>query len=154
MPKVRRFTTRTLRDVELVFENETGEREKEKFDVVYRSHSQRFLDEVAAAEQIVAEGKTIVPYCAYLAVMVVSITDKSGEPMTDDSGAPALKEVKGDEETQKEAVAHNRAFFETMQVEDGTQSLFNAIQEDISPNPPEASSTPGPSGSEAKASEA
>ncbi len=152
MPKVRKFTTRTLRDVPLVFENENGQRETEKFNVVYRSHSQKFLDEIVAAEQRVDEETTIVAYCVFLSVMVISITDKEGQPLTDDNGAPALQEVKGDEEAQKTAVAHNLEFFQTMQVEDGTKALYDAIDSDI--NPPKASPMPGPSGSEVAASEA
>jgi hypothetical protein len=141
--KIRRFATRTVKDVELTFEAEAG-RETENFDIVYRSYSQRWLDDLMAFE-----GKTVgdaIPFSADLSLKVVSITDKQNQPLTNDAGEPALKEVKGpvDSEEFKEAVAHNRSFFDSLDIANA-RALDMAIDADI--NPPTPSPTPGDSGS-------
>lgn len=143
--KIRKFATRTVTDVELTFETDSAVRETEKFDVVYRSYSQRVLDDLLALE-----GKAVgdaIPFSADLSLKVISITDKQGTPLTNDVGERALKEISGpvDSEDFKPAVAHNRAFFDQLGI-DNAKALDAAIDADI--NPPKPSPTPGNSGSE------
>ena len=136
MGKVRRFATRTIHDVPLTFENEDGERVTEKFSVVYRSYSTRYIDEFTASMEAEKQVDGTVPYSAMLGHIVQSISDNNKEPLTDDSGEPAV--LGGD-------------FFASISL-DEAKGLYDRIQEDIFPQL--ASPTVIEPGSKVAASEA
>ena len=131
--KIRRFATRSLKDVPLSYENEDGDRVTEKFTVVYRSYSRKVHNEMAS-QNADADGR--VPFSVMLAQVVVSITDRDGKPLTDDRGMQA---------------DFAAGFFDTIHV-DEAKALYDRINEDMFP--PKASPEPGPSGSNPAASEA
>lgn len=143
MGKIRQFATRTLKGVPLVFEDETGERVTEKFDVTYRSYSQGALDEIAEEEKKAAEAQNkgsepagsaddvvIISYSAYLSHLVRRIVDAEGVDLTNESG-------------EKQEL--NRAFFDSLSIGDGTKVIWDRIQNDINPQKP--SSEVGAAGS-------
>ena len=146
MGKIRHFATRTLKGVPLVFENETGERVTEKFDITYRSYSQRALAEIAEEEKKAAEAQNngrpqtagsaddvvIVSYSAYLTHLVKRIMDAEGADLTNETG-------------EKQEL--NREFFDSLSIGDGTKVIWDRIQEDINPQKP--SSEAGAAGSPA-----
>jgi hypothetical protein len=155
MGKIRRFATRTIKGVPLTFEDESGQRVTENFDVVYRSYSNRVIDEMAAVEETEKDSGGNVPYSVMLAYVVDQIWDQEVPPqlLTGDDGKPALVELPAEDgEGRKSAIQKRRAFFELMPIADDTRVIYERIQEDI--NPQNASSAPGPSGSTAAASEA
>ena len=136
MGKKRVFTTRTLKDVPLTFEDENGDRVTENFTVVYRSYSTKAVEafETELPESQRKDGT--IPFSVMLAKQVVSITDKDCQPLTGDDGEPANLA---------------NGFFEGMQLE-AVKALHERIQDDIFPQ--RASQKPGQSTSEAAASEA
>jgi hypothetical protein len=149
MGKIRRFATRTLKAVPLVFENEAGERVTEQFDVTYRSYSQKALDEIAGEEKKAAAAQNkedetsgsaddvaIISFSAFLSHLVTRIVDATGEDLTNEKG-------------EKQEL--NREFFDSLSIGDGTKVIWDRIQADINPQKP--SSEPGPSGSSPAPSE-
>lgn len=150
MGKIRCFATRTLKAVPLVFENETGERVTEKFDITYRSYSQRALDEIAEEEKKAAadqnkgpkstgsdDDSVIVSFSAYLSHLVKRIVDAEGADLTSETG-------------EKQEL--DREFFDSLSIHDGTKVIWDRVQEDINPQKP--SSEAGAAGSPAVASKA
>jgi hypothetical protein len=133
--KIRRFATRTIEKVPLVFEDENGKQVTEEFNIVYRSYSQKVLDEIAEAEKSVTGD--VVSFSSYLSHLVMRIVDQDGEDLTGESG-------------EKQEL--NREFFDSMSIGDGTKVIWEAIQNDI--NPQKSSSERGASGSRAAAKEA
>jgi len=136
MSKIRNFTTRTLRDVPLTFENEKGERIEEKFSVIYRSYSTKAAEELetSLADKKLSDGT--VPFSAMLGKMVVKIIDSDGELLTNDEGQPADLAA---------------GFFDEIPLAE-VKDLYDRIQADIFPQ--KASPAPGPDGLQAAASEA
>lgn len=155
MGKIRRFATRTIKDVPLTFEDESGQRVTEQFNVVYRSYSNRVIDEMATVQETEKDGDGNVPYSVMLAHMVVQISDQDDPPqaLTGEDGKPALVELPAEDgEDREQAIQKRRAFFELMPIADDTRVIYERIQEDIRPQ--NASPVSGPSGSTAAASEA
>jgi hypothetical protein len=136
MGKKRVFTTRTLKDVPLTFEDESGERVTENFTVVYRSYSTKAVEQFEQELPETQRKDGTIPFSVMLAKQVISITDKDGQPLTGDDG---------------EAVNLANGFFEGMPLEE-VKALHERIQADIFPQT--ASQPPGPSTSTAAASEA
>lgn len=136
MGKKRVFTTRTLKDVPLTFEDEIGERVTENFTVVYRSYSTKAVEQFEAELPGSKREDGTIPFSVMLAKQVISITDKDGQPLTGDDG---------------EAVNLANGFFEGIQLEE-VKALHERIQADIFPQT--ASPKPGQSTSEAAVSEA
>lgn len=132
----RNFTSHTVHNVMLEFEDEIGNRQTEKFSVRYRSYSQKVLDELEALEAGLAGGdeKKIVPFSAYLGVIVEEMIGENGEALH-----------LGDETARRE-------FFNAMSIRN-TKAIYDAIENDINPDPPIPSSEPGNSGSSPAASE-
>jgi hypothetical protein len=128
--KIRKFATRTVHDVPLTFEDGNGARVEEKFTVVYRSYSNKTLQE----QKAVLDEKGNAPLSALLGLMVSSITDSDGEHLTNDQG---------------ERAELNADVFAEMAIENA-EAIYSAIQADV--NPPKASAEPGPSGSSPEAS--
>ena len=133
MGQIRRFATRTIKDVPLTFENETGERVTENFTVVYRSYSTKAHEEFQTLQQG-DDGR--VPFSVALSHMVERIIDKDGEPLTGDDGNPADM---------------SNGFFDWIPLEEA-RDLYERIDADIFPR--KASPADGDSGSKAAASEA
>jgi hypothetical protein len=131
MGKIRKFSTRTIHDVPLVFEDEQGKRVEEKFTVVYRSYSNKMLAEQKGL--LNAEGETEIS--ALLGLVVVRIADSEGQELTDESGDVATLSTE---------------LFAAWSLEN-TNAIYKGIQADV--NPPTPSSTPGPSGSDPAGSE-
>jgi hypothetical protein len=136
LKKVRKFATRTLKDVPLTFENEQSERVTEKFTIVYRSYSTRAIQEFQASVPESERQDGVIPFSVMLGKYVVSIIDSDGEPLTDDSG---------------EAADLSNGFFGTIDVGEA-KDLWELIQADIFP--PKASQPSGSSGLPAAVSEA
>lgn len=134
MGKPRRFATRTIpKLIPLSFDDDSGNAVTENFKVTYRSYSNRALDDLA---KLKGDEQGNVPYCDYLGLMVESIVDEKGEPLTNDTGEPAPM---------------TNDFFAELALSNA-KALYDAIQENI--NPSLASSEPGASGSAQAVSEA
>lgn len=134
--KVRKFATRTLKDVPLTFENEHNERVTEKFTVVYHSYSTKTIQEFQASVPENEREDGVIPFSVMLGKYVISIIDSEGDPLTDDSG---------------EKADLSNGFFGTIDVGEA-KNLWELIQADIFPQ--QASQPPGSSGSPVAASEA
>jgi hypothetical protein len=116
--KVRRFATRTIHDVPLTFEDETGKRVEEKFAVVYRSYSTKAIEEFEKSLEADKRDDGTVPFSAMLEKLVVSIVDSDGDALTDDSGEPAKL---------------SREFFASIPVAEA-KLLYESINNDIFPH--------------------
>ena len=155
MGKIRRFATRTIKNVPLTFEDESGERVTEEFDVVYRSYSNKVIDEMTAVQANETDEKGNSPYSAMLSHILVQIWDHEDPPqaLTGDDGMPALVDLPSEDgEAREQAIQKRRAFLELMPIADVAKVIYERIEADI--NPPNASPVPGPSGSTVAASEA
>lgn len=153
MGKIRRFATRTIKGVPLTFEDETGQRVTEQFDVVYRSYSNKVIDEMTAVQANETDEKGNSPYSAMLAHVLVQIWDHQDPPqvLTGDDGKPALVDLPDEDgEARELAIQKRRTFLELMPIADATKVIYERIEADI--NPPRPSSEPIPSGSSPGAS--
>lgn len=132
MGKIRKradFAPREAEGVMLTFLDDAGNRVQEEFTVNYRSYSRKGAErlEQELEPDKLPDGK--IPYSAMFSKLIISIIDKDGEPLTDESGEPA---------------ALTREFFDGMLGED-LESIQRGISGDENPQKP--SSEPGPSGS-------
>lgn len=132
MGKIRRradFAPREAEGVMLTFLDDAGNRLQEEFTVNYRSYSRKGAErlEQELEPDKLPDGK--IPYSAMFSKLIISIIDKDGEPITDESGEPAEL---------------TREFFDGMLAED-LESIQRGISGDENPQKP--SSEPGPSGS-------
>lgn len=134
--KVRRFATRTIKDVPLTFENEQSERVTEKFTVVYHSYSTKTIQDFKASVPETEREDGVIPFSVMLGKYVIEIIDSEGDPLTDDTG---------------EKADLSNGFFGTIDVGEA-KNLWELIQADIFPQ--KASLPPGSSGSQATVSEA
>jgi hypothetical protein len=153
--KIRRFATRTIRNVPLTFEDENGQRVTENFDVKYRSYSNKVVDEMTAVNKSETDENGNVPYSVMLAHIVDQIWDQGDPPevLTGDDGKPALVELPAEGgEGREQAIQKRREFFELMPIADDARVIYERIQEDIAP--PKDLSTSGPAGSSTAESEA
>lgn len=138
MGKIRKradFAPREVAGVRLTFLDDGGQRVQEEFAISYRSYSRKGAErlEQELEPDKLPDGR--IPYSVMFSKLIISIVDKNGEPLTDETGEPAIL---------------SREFFDGMLAED-----LESIQKGISgdENPPKPSSESGPSGSSPEASE-